>query len=72
MKIKLREYFFFQSWDGEVRSDDNVNYSVFDPFHTQRAGEIVKVRIMVKYNPDNIAPGISKIIINGNTLCSGT
>jgi hypothetical protein len=59
------------SWDGEVRSDDNINYSVFDPFHTQRAGEIVKARIMVKYNHNqNNVPGIAKIIINGNTLCS--
>lgn len=70
-QLKLDTFLLFlQSWDGEVRTDDNTNYNVFDPFHTQRGGEIVKARIMVKFNPNNGIPAILRIVINGNTMCA--
>lgn len=53
-----------------MRTDDNTNYNVFDPFHTQRGGEVVKARIMVKFNPSNGIPTILRIVINGNTMCA--
>lgn len=60
------------SWDGEVRSDDNILFHVNNQYRVQRPGEMGRAQIMVKFDPAYGTPGIAKIVINGNTVCSLT
>lgn len=68
---KIHSFFYLKkkSWDGEVRTDDNTLYHVNNQYRVQKPGEMGRAQIMVKFDPAFGAPGIVKIVINGNTVC---
>lgn len=60
------------NWFGDTSSTDNIEYTIRNPSYRLEAGPPVAVRFFVKYNAASIVPTVSKILLNGKTLCPTT
>lgn len=59
----------FQSWMGEITSNDNVKFTVLNLNQRLRPGTPVLSRVMVKFNPSMGSPRVRFIRLNGRKIC---
>lgn len=67
--IVNRVHVWFQSWMGEITSNDNLKFTVLNLNQKLRPGPPVLSRIMVKFNQSTGSPKLRFIRLNGRKIC---
>lgn len=61
--------FFFQSWLGEVTTEDNERFTILSLSQKLHPGPALSSRFMVKFNSTQGSPQVRTIRLNGRQIC---
>ncbi|XP_017770016.1 PREDICTED: transmembrane protease serine 11E-like [Nicrophorus vespilloides] len=58
------------NWFGQASSADNKEFVIKNPAYLLEPGPTVNVKIQVIYSPTEIVPSVTRIRLNGRTVCN--